>query len=404
MRSLAILGGAPAFGSTMHVGCPNMGDRKIFQAYVDEIYETHRLTNRGPLLRQFEQALADVLGVKHCIAVCNATIALEIAIRALGMKGQVIVPSFTFVATAHALHWQGITPVFCDIDPHTHMLDPWSVEALITPHTTGILGVHLWGRPCAIRALQDLAASRNLKLLFDAAHAFNCSHNGVMIGNFGDAEVFSFHATKFLNTFEGGAIATNSDDLAARTRLMVNFGFADYDQVVSIGTNGKMSELSAAMGLTNLQSMDAYIHCNQRNYRQYQEQMAGIPGLTLLPFDEDEKCNFQYIVVEVDPEITGLTRDMLVKVLHAENVLARRYFWPGCHRMEPYLAASAEANRYLPNTERITERLMVLPNGTAVQKPDIAVICDILQTAVAHAGILQSLMLPAVACPNSLPL
>jgi dTDP-4-amino-4,6-dideoxygalactose transaminase len=389
MRLLAILGGEPAFKSTIHVGRPNMGDRKRFHDYVDRIYDNRYLTNRGPLLRQFEQELAQRLGAKHCIAVCNATIALEIAIRALGLQGQVILPSFTFIATAHALQWQGITPVFCDIDPHTHTIDPGAIEKLITPQTTGIIGVHLWGRPCAVEALQQIADSRNLRLLFDAAHAFACSHKGVMIGNFGDAEVFSFHATKFLNTFEGGAIATNNDDLAAQMRLMVNFGFADYDRVVCIGTNGKMSEISAAMGLTNLESLEAYIGSNQQNFHRYQEQIADIPGLSVLGYNEEEKNNFQYIVVEVDPNLSGLHRDMLLKVLLAENVLARRYFWPGCHRMEPYCTLFPEASLHLPDTERITERVLVLPNGTALQEADISAICDVLRTAVTEAGTLE---------------
>ena len=180
---------------------------------------------------------------------CNATVALEIAIRAMGMSGEVIVPSFTFVATAHALQWQEITPVFCDIDPRTHNLDPNRIEEMITPRTTGIIGVHVWGRPCAVDALAEIAQRRHLKLLFDAAHAFGCSYQGQMIGNFGDAEVFSFHATKFFNTFEGGAVVTNDDELAAKMRLMKNFGFHGYDNVIYVGTNGKMSEVSAAMGL-----------------------------------------------------------------------------------------------------------------------------------------------------------
>jgi dTDP-4-amino-4,6-dideoxygalactose transaminase len=248
-KQLAILGGSPAFQEPLHVGRPNIGGREQFMEYVNTIFENRWLTNRGPFVKQFEEELTNFLGVKHCITICNATIALEIAIRALGMQGEVIVPSFTFIASAHSLQWQEITPVFCDIDPHTHNLDPLCLEKLITPRTTGIMGVHLWGRPCAVNALQEIAGRRNLKLLYDAAHAFGCTDKGKMIGNFGDAEVFSFHATKFFNTFEGGAIATNDDELAARIRLMQNFGFAGFDNVVSMGTNGKMSEVSAAMGL-----------------------------------------------------------------------------------------------------------------------------------------------------------
>jgi len=229
VSDLAIFGCPPAFNETLHVGRPNIGDREqLFQSF-KQILDNRWLTNNGPFVQEFEAKIAHFLGVKHCIAMCNATIALEIVIRGLGLTGEVIIPAFTFVATAHSLQWQEITPVFCDIDPNTHTIDPKKIESLITPRTTGIIGVHLWGRSCAIEQLQEIAYNRNLKLIFDAAHAFGCSHIGRMIGNFGEAEVFSFHATKFINSFEGGVVATNNDDLAVKLRLMKNFGFVGYD-------------------------------------------------------------------------------------------------------------------------------------------------------------------------------
>jgi dTDP-4-amino-4,6-dideoxygalactose transaminase len=182
--------------------------------------ERRWLTNNGPLVQELERRLAEKLAVKHCIVMCNGTIALEIAVRALKLTGEVIVPSYTFIATAHALHWQGITPVFADIDPHTHVLDPDAVRRMITPRTTGIIGVHLWGRVAPVDELQKIADEQGLKLLFDAAHAFGCSHSNRMIGAFGEAEVFSFHATKFFNTLEGGAVTTNNGALAEAMRLM----------------------------------------------------------------------------------------------------------------------------------------------------------------------------------------
>ena len=256
--------------------------------------------------------------------------------RATGLAGEVIIPSFSFVAAAHALQLQKITPVFCDIDPQTHNLDPRRVEQMITSRTTGIIGVHLWGRPCNVDALAEIASRYKLKLLFDAAHAFRCSYNGRMIGSFGDAEVFSFHATKVFNTFEGGAVVTNDDELAAKITLMRNFGFADYDAVVCLGTNGKMSEVSAAMGLTSLESLEEFIAANYRNYKQYQQQLRNVAGVRLLHYDEMQRCNYQYLVLEIDEATTLLSRDQIQKILLAENILARRYFYPGCHRMEPY--------------------------------------------------------------------
>jgi dTDP-4-amino-4,6-dideoxygalactose transaminase len=336
-------------------------------------------------VQEFERLVADLLGVKHCIAMCNGTVALEIAIRALGLQGEVIVPSFTFVATAHALQWQEITPVFCDADPATHNLDPEKVEAMITPRTTGIIGVHVWGRPCAVEALEEIAQRRGLKLMFDAAHAFGNSHKGRMIGSFGQAEVFSFHATKFFNTFEGGAVATNDDGLAERIRLMKNFGFYGYDNVIYVGTNGKMSEVAAAMGLTGLESLDELIAANRRNYDAYRAGLADLPGMRLIDYDEGERCNYQYVIVEVDEAATGISRDDLVRVLHAENVLARRYFYPGCHQMEPYRSFFPHAGLLLPETERLTQRVMSLPTGTAVGPEEIGTVCDIIRLAVGES-------------------
>ena len=372
----------PAFAKPLHVGSPNIGDKERFLALVSEMLDRKWLTNNGPLVQEFEKRLAEFAGVKHCIVVCNATIGLELAIRAAELKGEVIVPAFTFIATAHALQWQEITPVFCDIDPETHNLDPKRVEELITPRTTGIIGVHLWGRSCAVEALAEIARRRKLKLIYDAAHAFACSHDGRMIGGFGLAEVFSFHATKFFNTFEGGAIATNNDELAGKIRLMKNFGFAGYDNVIYIGSNGKMTEICAAMGLTNLESLNDFIAVNRRNYEAYRSGLSGIPGVSLLKYDPAEKCNYSYIVVEVDVAESGVSRDDLVQTLHAENVLARKYFFPGCHRMEPYRSYYPHTRFLLPETEKLTGRVMLLPNGTTVTPAEIQVICSIIKASI----------------------
>jgi len=379
------MGGRPAFAEPLHVGRPNIGDRRRLYERLDDMLDRRWLSNNGTYVREFEQRIADLVGVRHCIAMCNATVALEITSRALGLAGEVIVPSFTFVATAHALQWQQITPVFGDIDPATHNLDPAKVESLITPRTTGIVGVHVWGRPCAVEALQEIADRRGLRLMYDAAHAFACSHGGRMIGCFGDAEVFSFHATKFLNSFEGGAVVTNDDDLAGRIRLMKNFGFSGYDNVIHVGINGKMSEISAAMGLTSLESLDEIIGTNLRNYACYREGLQGIPGIELVALDQNERNNYQYVVLEVDAAEAGLSRDELVQVLHAENVLARRYFWPGCHRMEPYRSYFPRAGLLLPETERMVTRTLQLPTGTAVSADDIEAVSAIIRAAAEAA-------------------
>ena len=389
---LALFGGEPAFAETLHVGRPNIGDREKLIARLNDILDRRWLTNKGPVVKEFEQRLAEFLGARHVITVVNATVGLELTIRALGLSGEVIVPSFTFVATAHALQWQEITPVFSDIDPTTHNLDPARIEAMITPRTTGIIGVHVWGRPCAIESLEHIARKHDLKLLFDAAHAFAVSHRGRMIANFGAAEVFSFHATKFFNTFEGGAIATNDDDLAQKIRLMKNFGFSGMDNVIYIGTNGKMHEFTAAAGLTALESLDDFVAVNRRNYHAYRACLADIPGIRLLDYDESERSNYQYIVLEIDAPVTGIHRDLLMRLLHAERVRARRYFYPGCHRMEPYRSYYPHAGLLLPETEKLVERVLSLPTGTSVSVGDIQRICEIIRFAVAHGPEITQMM------------
>ena len=383
-RKLAFLGGTPAFAGKLHVGRPNIGDRNRLLERINTILDARWLSNGGPFVEEFEQRIAAAAGVKHCIAMCNATVALEIATRALDLRDEVIVPSFTFIATAHALQWQRVTPVFCDIDPATHNIDPRRIEQLITPRTTEIVAVHLWGRPCAIAELQEIADRHDLKLLYDAAHAFGCRYGSRNVGGFGNAEVFSFHATKFVNAGEGGAVVTNDDSLAERIRLMKNFGFSGYDKVVSIGTNGKMNELSAAMGLTNLESVEEFTAVNRANLDAYRHGLKEIPGLSLLEYDKKTTPNYQYLVLEIDASEFGLTRDQLMSVLHAENILARRYFYPGVHRMEPYRSRLPDAGLLLPHTEAVVDRILHLPTGTGVSSADIATICGIIRSAIEH--------------------
>jgi dTDP-4-amino-4,6-dideoxygalactose transaminase len=385
-QDLAILGGAPAFEEMLHVGRPNIGNRDRLLERINDILDRKWLTNDGPYVKEFERRIASLTGVKHCIAMCNGTVALEIAIRAVGLTGEVIVPSMTFVATAHALQWQEITPVFCDIDSETCNIDPDRIEELITPRTSGIIAVHLWGRSCEVERLAEIAQRRDLGLIYDAAHAFGCSRNGQMIGNFGTAEIFSFHATKILNAFEGGAVVTNDDALAAKIRLMRNYGFAGVDKVIYIGINGKMNEVSAAMGLTSLESLEEFRAINQRNYKLYKAELANVPGVRVLTYDDKEQCNFQYINLEIDQSKTHVSRDRLVDILWAENVISRRYFYPGCHKMEPYRSYFPHAGLLLPNTERLVQRLLCLPTGTAINAREIEKISNIIRVAIAHGA------------------
>lgn len=378
---LAVRGASPAFAEPLHVGRPNIGDREHLMQALGAILDRRWLTNNGPVVQAFEREVAQFLGVRHCVAMCNGTIALEIAIRALGLTGEVIVPSWTFIATAHALHWQGITPVFADIDPVTHNLDPDAVREKITPRTTGIIGVHLWGRPAPVDELQELADEHGCKLMFDAAHAFGCAYRGKSIGNFGACEVLSFHATKVFNSMEGGAVVTNDDALAESMRLMRNFGFSGYDNVIYSGTNGKMPEINAATGLVNLEALSVFVEANRNNYRTYAETLSDLPGVDLIEYRDVENPNYQYVVVEIDDDLP-VTRDEILAALHAENILARKYFWPGCHMMLPYRDLYPDAGLALPNTKTVSESVIVLPTGPSVSEDHISLIGSVFRVLI----------------------
>jgi dTDP-4-amino-4,6-dideoxygalactose transaminase len=389
LSELALFGGPPLFAQPRHVGTPNLGDLARLRERCDDIIARRCLTNDGRYVREFEARVAEQAGVPYAVAMCNATLALQILFRALNLTGEVILPSFTFIATAHALEWEGITPIFADIDPLTHHLDPAQVESLITPRTCGIVGVHLWGRPCAVDALEALAHRHGLPLLFDAAHALRCTHRGLPLGSFGTAEVFSFHATKVANALEGGAVLTADAALADRLRKMRNFGFAGIDKVACLGTNAKMHEFSAAMGLCSLEALESFIAINLRNLTVYQGELAGMPGLQPISYDTREKNNFQYMIVEVDPSSCSLNRDELIQVLAAENVAARRYFYPGCHRMEPYRTRYPLWDNTLPETNRLARRVLALPTGTGVDVAEIRRICSLIRFALQHADELR---------------
>jgi len=374
---LAVVSGRPAFAEPLHVGRPNLGNRAALLRRIERALDKRWLTNDGDLLREFELRVADVTGADECVVVVNATVGLQLLARALGLSGDVVLPAWTFVGTAHALSWIGLNPVFADIDAASHNLDPEAVERVITPSTSAILGVHLWGRARGADRLADVAERHRVPLVFDAAHALGCTYGGRQLGTLGAASVFSFHATKVANAAEGGAITTSDRELAKRLRSMRSFGFCAYDTVSELGTNAKMNELSAAMGITSLDALEDFTAANRRNYSAYAAGLATVPGLRLLEYDDRDSHNYHYVVVEVDASASALRRDELVAVLHRENVLARRYFHPGCHRMEPYRGTHVS----LPMTEEVSSRVVVLPTGSAVSKEAVEVVCSIIAIA-----------------------
>jgi dTDP-4-amino-4,6-dideoxygalactose transaminase len=363
-----------------------VGDRAHIHQLLDQILDSQRLSNHGPMVHEFERRLCEITGARHAIATCNATLALQLTLLATARQREVIVPSFTFAATVHAISMAGLQPVFADIDPATHALSPVDVQQKITPATGAILATHLWGQCADVEMLEEISHHHQLPLIFDAAHALGSFADGRMVGRFGTAEVFSMHATKIVNCFEGGVVTTDDDDLAERLKRLRNFGFVGVDRVISVGTNAKMHEMSAAMGLDSLDHLPEYIAANRRNYLAYEKSLREVPGVELLSFQLHPQCNHQYVVVEIDGTKTGLRRDILLQILQAENIVARRYFFPGCHRMPPYRTLPSSAPENLPWTERLTDRVLVLPTGPSVSEEQIEVICSIIRLATTCAA------------------
>lgn len=382
VTDLAYFGGSASFVKPIVVGKPNVPDIGGVLEDVRSILESGMLSNNGPYVRRFEEEICRISGVEHCVAVCNATIGLEMTARALDLTGEVILPSFTFVATAHALAWHGLAPVFVDVDPETHTINPASVEAAITPATTAICGVHLWGNACNVAALQSIADCHGLQLWFDAAHAFAAHASGKRVGKFGRAEVFSFHATKLLNTFEGGAIATDDLVLARSLREMRDFGYGEEGAVVQLGVNGKMSEVSAAMGLNSLAHLDDTLAVSRRNVHVYATLLDGCPGIHVRAPREDSGSNCSYVVCEVDECEAGISRDLLYSILEAEGIRTKKYFSPACHQTAPYRDAHRARGLSLPITERLAETVLVLPTGIKVGVDDIERICALIRFVV----------------------
>lgn len=389
-RPLAILGGNPAFQRPLHVGRPNIGDRKRFFATLDQVFDDRWFTNDGPITRAFEAEIAAEVGARRCVAVANGTLALQLLVRALSLTGEVILPSFTFISTATALSWEGVTPVFCDLSPASHMIDAGCAEALVTERTSAILGVHLWGGLCDHEALEDLARRSGIPLIYDGAHALGAKLAGRGPGGLGKATILSFHATKIVNAFEGGAIVTDDEALAERLTLLRNFGFTGPDSVVALGINAKMNEASAAMGLNTLRDLKETIALNHDRYARYKAGFEGLRHLHLVADPPPQVVpNRHYLVAEVD-QSGPLNRDQLQAVLEAEGILARRYFYPGCHRSAPY---AGQAERVaLPQTEALCARILQFPTGPTLSNEDIDRIAQVVAAAYAqHQAVAQAI-------------
>ena len=377
---LAILGGDASFLTPLLVGRPAPFDRSRFFERLNWAMDNEWLTNGGPLSTELETRIADLVGARYCIATANGTLALQVLSRAVGITGEVIVPSFTFVASAHAFQWLGVNPVFCDVCPGTGCIDVAAAAAAITDQTSAIIGVHLWGQLCNVDELASLAYEHGLHLLFDGAHALGCTTaDGLPVGTpWGKATILSFHATKVVHGFEGGAVVTNDSELATRLRGLRNFGNGIIGGHMYGGTNAKMSEASAAACLTSLESFEETVIKNQHNHQQYLNELRDLPGVRILDYAADTNNNYNYVIMFVDEATAGISRDLLVKVLLAEGVFTKTYFDPACHQMEPY----SRRPWNLPVTEKLGSQVVALPTGGKVNSEDIRRVCSIIRLAV----------------------
>ena len=386
----ALFGAKPALAEPLPVGQLYFPDWARYEAAMRTVFASGWYTNHGPLAQQLEARLAQRMRVRHVVCVTNATLGLVMACEALGLTGKVILPAFTFIATAQALSWAKLEPVFCDVDPATHQITAERVAPLIDAETSAILAVNLWGDACPAAPLQALADRHGLKLFFDSAHAMGCEIGGVPVGNFGSMEVFSFHATKVFSTVEGGCIATNDDALAARLRnIRSSYGAGEPVDVVKT-SNGRMSEAQAAIGLMNLDDFEATLANNRALFSRYREGLRGISGISLFEARNASKTNHQYVVCEIDEASFGLSREALLGLLKAENIIARRYFHPGAHRSVPYVHDLPQFVDALPETDRLNARLIQLPSGALVKPQHIAAICERIASAGRRAAEIRS--------------
>jgi len=379
--SLALFGAKPEFDKPLPIGQLYFPSWERYEAAFRGIFERQYYNNNGPLHEELEAKLQQFLGVKHAICVSNATFGLMMVADAMRLSGKVILPSFTFIASAQSLSWTGLEPVFCDVDPETHQIDLDQVHALIDKDVSAIMGVNLWGGACNPKALADIAGANGVELYFDSAHAFGCAVDGVRIGNFGSAEVFSFHATKILSATEGGCICTNDDELAVRLRnIRPSY---DADKTVSIArvANARMSEAQAAIALLSLEDFPTNQKTNETLYRLYEKHLETIPGLHLVKPAGVSFSNYQYLVCRVDEREFGLQRDLLIDLLKAENVIARRYFYPGVHRSIPYAQDLPQYLDRLPNTDSLCAICIQFPIGALVNAQGVERICKILARA-----------------------
>lgn len=360
------------------VTSPLLPDLEEFHYYLEQIWESKWITNNGEYHQQLETALCEYLKVPYISLFTNGTLPLITALQALRISGEVITTPFSFVATTHSIWWNGLKPVFVDIDPSNCGLDPNKIEAVITPRTTAIMPVHCYGRPCDTKAIQEIADKYGLKVIYDAAHAFGVEVNGESILNAGDVSTLSFHATKVYNTIEGGAMVMKDAETKKRIDYLKNFGFANETTVVGPGINSKMDEMRAAYGLLNLKQVDAAIESRHQVAIKYREALKDVPGISFFEDMPGVKHNYSYFPIFVNETEYGMSRDSLYARMKEHNVLGRRYFYPLISTFSTYRGLDSADPRNLPNATRLADEVICLPMHHALSEEDVERVINII--------------------------
>ncbi|MTK12409.1 MAG: DegT/DnrJ/EryC1/StrS family aminotransferase [Clostridiaceae bacterium] len=378
---------AERFTKPFYITQPLLPDINQINEMIKVIWESNQLSNNGNMVKQLERNLSNFLGADYLSVFSNGTVALQLACKVLRLSGEVITTPFTFAATIHSLVWNNIKPVFCDIEEDTFNINPDLIESLITQNTTAIMPVHVFGTPCNVNKIQQIADKHNLKVLYDAAHAFGVEINGKPISSFGDISMFSFHATKIFHTIEGGALTFKDANLKERADSLRNFGIQDNGKIIEPGTNGKLNEVQAAVGILLLKVVEDEIKKRKEITNLYRKLLESIPGIITSKDIEGVNYNYPYFVIRVDKKEYGLSRDELYEELKKYNVISRKYFYPLCSNFQCYRDIPSASVSRLPVANKLAEMVLALPLHGRMLSSDVANICSIIQSIASNHGM-----------------
>ncbi len=367
------------FKKPFYITQPLLPDIDEFNKMLKVIWESKQLSNNGNMVKQLEKDLSAFLEADYLSVFSNGTVALQLACKILRLSGEVITTPFTFAATTHSLAWNNIKPVFCDIEEDTFNMNPDLIESLITERTTAILPVHVFGYPCNVEKIQKIADKYGLKVLYDAAHAFGVKINGTPISAFGDISMFSFHATKIYHTIEGGGLVFKNPNYKERADSLRNFGIRNLDNVTEPGTNGKLNEIQAAVGILLLHKVNEEIEKRREITNLYRNMLKNIPGITTSKDLDGITHNYPYFVIKIDKNEYGLSRDEVFDKLIGYNVIARKYFSPLCSNFQCYKDYASSSRQLLPVANKIADRVLALPLHGRMEDSDVEKICAIMK-------------------------